>query len=65
MKKEERNLLYELTQWKAHRENLERIYSDFKESGLPPRYLGKRITKNQIQEVKCKIEFLTKKIGKP
>lgn len=63
MKKAKRNLLYETTQWQDYRNLLISLYDGMKASGLTPRYLGKRITKKQIEEVKSKTESLVKKLN--
>lgn len=64
MEQTKRIILNELLQWQDYLRILERIYSDSKASRLPQTYLGKRITKKQIKEVKYKIEVLNKKFDK-
>ena len=64
MKQAKRIILYELVQWIDYGKIIESTYNNLKASGLPLKYLGKTITKKQIEAVKNKIEALNKKLDR-
>lgn len=64
MKQAKRIILYELVQWIDYGKMIESTYNNLKASGLPLKYLGKTITKKQIEAVKNKIAALNKKLDK-
>lgn len=64
MKKAKRILVYEINQYNDYLTTLQSTYSWHKASGLTPCYLGKPITRKQIESVKAKIKQLYKKFDK-